>query len=198
MKKIRIFLNFFLLPEKENRLFSNIQRSDILFIWRSLAKDGCILKYVMDFFKKYRVQSILAPLFKMLEAIFDLMVPLVVARIINIGIAGQDTGFILLNCGLLVLMDIRHIPTEEDRQMIELAEFCGVPYVVLASKADKIAKSKRQSEAEKLRKHLRTSFSYPIIPVSSKEGIGEARVLEAIREFLSCPAQPPVEEGEEV
>jgi len=104
MKKIRIFLNFFLLPGKENRLFSNIQRSDILFIWRSLAKDGCILKYVMDFFKKYRVQSILAPLFKMLEAIFDLMVPLVVARIINIGIAGQDTGFILLNCGLLVLM----------------------------------------------------------------------------------------------
>ena len=58
----------------------------------------------MQFFRKYRAQSILAPLFKMLEAIFDLLVPLVVARIINTGIAGQDTGFILRNCGLMVLM----------------------------------------------------------------------------------------------
>ncbi|MBQ6292636.1 MAG: ABC transporter ATP-binding protein [Lachnospiraceae bacterium] len=54
--------------------------------------------------RKHRAESILAPLFKMLEATFDLLVPLVVARIINIGIRGGDKAFILRNCGLLVLM----------------------------------------------------------------------------------------------
>ena len=54
--------------------------------------------------REHRGESILAPLFKMLEATFDLLVPLVVARIINIGIRGGDKAFILRNCGLLVLM----------------------------------------------------------------------------------------------
>ncbi len=54
--------------------------------------------------REHRAESILAPLFKMLEATFDLLVPLVVARIINIGIRGGDKAFILRNCGLLVLM----------------------------------------------------------------------------------------------
>ncbi|MBE5786144.1 MAG: ABC transporter ATP-binding protein [Clostridiales bacterium] len=54
--------------------------------------------------KKYRLQGVLAPLFKMLEAIFDLMVPLVVARMIDVGIATGDMGYILAQCGLMVLM----------------------------------------------------------------------------------------------
>ena len=58
----------------------------------------------MKLMKEHRGDSILAPLFKMLEATFDLLVPLVVARIINVGIANGDQGFILRNCGLLVLM----------------------------------------------------------------------------------------------
>ena len=62
------------------------------------------MKYLMKLMKEHRGDSILAPLFKMLEATFDLLVPLVVARIINVGIANGDQGFILRNCGLLVLM----------------------------------------------------------------------------------------------
>jgi ABC-type multidrug transport system fused ATPase/permease subunit len=54
--------------------------------------------------KKYCKESILAPLFKMLEALFDLFVPIVVARIINVGIMHQDKGYIARCCGLLVLM----------------------------------------------------------------------------------------------
>ena len=48
------------------------------------------MKYLLPFFKKYKKESILAPLFKMLEAMFDLIVPLVIAKIINIGIANGD------------------------------------------------------------------------------------------------------------
>lgn len=43
-------------------------------------------------------------LFKMLEATFDLLVPMVVADIIKVGIAGGDTTYIWTRCGLLVLM----------------------------------------------------------------------------------------------
>ena len=50
----------------------------------------------LQFFKKYTLQSLIAPLFKMLEAMFELLVPLVIAQIIDIGIANQDSSFIFL------------------------------------------------------------------------------------------------------
>ncbi len=62
------------------------------------------MKHLVPYLKRYRLESILAPLFKMLEATFDLIVPLVVARIINIGIVGQDRGFILRHFALLLVM----------------------------------------------------------------------------------------------
>ena len=62
------------------------------------------LKYLIPYMKKFTKESILAPLFKMLEAMFDLLVPLVVARIIDVGIATRDVGYILTHCGILVLM----------------------------------------------------------------------------------------------
>lgn len=59
-----------------------------------------LLKYLRD----YKVESVLGPLFKMLEASFELFVPLVVARMIDIGIRNQDTGYILKMAGVLVLL----------------------------------------------------------------------------------------------
>ena len=62
------------------------------------------MKHLLPYFKKYRVQSILAPLFKMLEACFDLAVPLIVASIIDNGIANGDKGYIVSRFFLLLLM----------------------------------------------------------------------------------------------
>lgn len=67
---------------------------------------GIEMKYLGIYWKDYKRDSVLAPLFKMLEAGFDLLVPIVVARIINVGIAEQDKGYILGCCGLLVLMAV--------------------------------------------------------------------------------------------
>ena len=64
------------------------------------------MKYLKIYLKDYKRDSILAPLFKMLEAMFDLLVPVVVAHIINVGIANRDRGDILGCCGTLVLMAI--------------------------------------------------------------------------------------------
>lgn len=62
------------------------------------------MKYLIPYLKKYKKESILAPLFKMLEACFDLIVPLIVADLIDVGIAGRDTHYILAHFGLLLVM----------------------------------------------------------------------------------------------
>jgi len=62
------------------------------------------MKKLLKYLKGSRLQCILAPLFKMLEAILELFVPLVVARIIDTGIENGDSGYILKMCGILVLL----------------------------------------------------------------------------------------------
>lgn len=62
------------------------------------------MKHLYPYLRRFRKESILAPLFKMLEATFDLLVPMVVADIIKVGIAGGNTTYIWTRCGLLVLM----------------------------------------------------------------------------------------------
>ena len=56
------------------------------------------------YLKNYKKESILAPFFKFLEVVFDLLVPVVIARIIDIGIARNDHGFIVQNFLILILM----------------------------------------------------------------------------------------------
>ena len=64
------------------------------------------MKKLLPFLKNYRLQSFLAPLFKMLEAIFELIVPLVVASIINDGIRQGNMKYVLSRCAILVLLAV--------------------------------------------------------------------------------------------
>ena len=57
----------------------------------------------MMYLKDYKKESILAPLFKLLEAFFELMVPLVMANIIDYGISNRNMGYIG-KMGLLLLL----------------------------------------------------------------------------------------------
>lgn len=59
-----------------------------------------------SYWQKYRLQCVMAPLFKMLEACFDLLVPLVVASIVDKGIAAGDRSYIISRFGLLVFMSL--------------------------------------------------------------------------------------------
>ena len=47
------------------------------------------------YLKEYKKESILAPFFKFLEVVFDLIVPLVIAQIIDVGVAQNDHGYIV-------------------------------------------------------------------------------------------------------
>ena len=61
------------------------------------------MKRLMMYLKDYKKESILAPLFKLLEAFFELMVPLVMANIIDYGISNRNMGYIG-KMGLLLLL----------------------------------------------------------------------------------------------
>lgn len=78
---------------------------------------------------------------------------------------------------VLILMDIRHKPTAEDLMMVQFVEYFAIPYVVGATKADKIAKSKRFNECARLRRQIPSSFAYEIVPLSSEDGYGKEKLL---------------------
>lgn len=62
------------------------------------------MKSLLKYLKEYRKEAVLAPLFKLLEATFELIVPLVMAAIIDTGIGTQNRPYILKMCGVLVLL----------------------------------------------------------------------------------------------
>ena len=64
------------------------------------------MRFLAKYLKEYKKESILAPLFKMLEAVFELLVPLVMAAVIDVGIAGSDTSYIMKMCGVLILLGV--------------------------------------------------------------------------------------------
>ena len=64
------------------------------------------MKKLFIYLKDYRRESVLGPLFKLLEASFELMVPLVIAAMIDKGIAGRDSSQIIKNCLLLFALTV--------------------------------------------------------------------------------------------
>ena len=86
---------------------------------------------------------------------------------------------------LLMLIDIRHAPTQDDLQMFRYLIYYNIPYTLVATKADKIAKSKRKQEANKRAKELGAPpFA---LPFSSETGEGKAELLQRIGQiFEDC------------
>ena len=64
------------------------------------------LTKLLKYMKGYTASAVSAPFFKVLEAIFELMIPLVMKNIIDIGIAAGDKPYIFRMCGLLVLLGL--------------------------------------------------------------------------------------------
>ena len=62
------------------------------------------MKKLLVFLRDYKKESVLAPLFKLLEASFELFVPLVMAKIIDVGIGTGDNSYVLKMCGVLILL----------------------------------------------------------------------------------------------
>ena len=64
------------------------------------------MKSILKYMRGYGKECVLGPLFKLLEATFELLVPLVVAKIIDVGIANGDTGYIINMCLVMVALGV--------------------------------------------------------------------------------------------
>lgn len=84
---------------------------------------------------------------------------------------------------IILLLDIRHKPTEDDILMYDYILRSNLPFIVLANKADKIAITKVDKEVERIKNILGISFS-TILPFSSERKIYIDKVWEEIEKFI--------------
>ena len=70
------------------------------------------------YLKEYKKESILAPFFKFLEVVFDLIVPLVIAQIIDVGVAQNDHGYIVQRFFILILMAAAGLTCSESQRRL--------------------------------------------------------------------------------
>ncbi len=85
---------------------------------------------------------------------------------------------------IFLLLDIRHEPTAADRQMYEWIVYYGIPFTLIATKADKIAKTKRQHAANAVAKQL--GAAPYAIPYSVETGDGKGTLLQTVGQIV-CP-----------
>ena len=84
------------------------------------------MKLAARYLKHYKVQAVMAPLFKMLEAIFELLVPLVVAKMIDDGIGQNDRGMIYAMGGVLLLLALVGFGSSVTAQYFSAVAAAGV------------------------------------------------------------------------
>lgn len=89
---------------------------------------------------------------------------------------------------VFVLLDIRHLPTVQDRQMIEFLIYNHIPFCVVATKADKIAKGKYKQSVVAMAKALGVREEVFIV-TSSDANIGKDKVLDYMENKLSVYGQ---------
>ena len=84
---------------------------------------------------------------------------------------------------ILVLLDIRHDPTDDDLNMLRWAQYYGIPCAVVATKSDKIAKSKRKNVLSHLKKLIGRG-DLEMAAVSAQDKTGREDVLAIMEKYL--------------
>lgn len=85
--------------------------------------------------------------------------------------------------GVVLLLDVRRPPTDDDLQMLEFLADVGTPTIVVATKADKLTKAQRTSRFEELAKEAAVDLAQ-VIPFSAVTGEGRDDLAEAIAELV--------------
>ncbi|HZK26538.1 MAG TPA: ribosome biogenesis GTP-binding protein YihA/YsxC [Thermoclostridium sp.] len=87
-------------------------------------------------------------------------------------------------CGMIMLTDIRHKPTQQDIIMYQWIRSMGKPYVIVATKADKIAKAHYAKQIAQIRLTLGLVPEIPVIPVSVTKRTGLINVWKEIEKIV--------------
>ena len=85
---------------------------------------------------------------------------------------------------IIFLVDIRHNPTENDKLMYNYVISAGIPFIILANKADKIAITKVDTSVKNVQKQLNPIGDIPTLPFSSERKIYAEQVWEIIEKIL--------------
>ena len=83
------------------------------------------MKKLLIYLKDYKIESVLAPLFKMLEALFELFVPIVMAKVIDIGIPAGDRNYVIRMCLVMILLGIIGLVCSITAQYFSAKAACG-------------------------------------------------------------------------
>jgi GTP-binding protein len=89
--------------------------------------------------------------------------------------------------GIVQLLDVRHDPTSDDRQMIEFLASIGVPTLFALTKTDKLSSSQRKARIAALTEKLSVSEDQ-VIPFSAVTGEGRNELAEAVMALVDQPA----------
>ena len=91
-------------------------------------------------------------------------------------------------CLLLSLVDIRHEPTADDKMMINYLYNYAVPFALVATKADKLAKTRVKPRVKEIATSLRVGFA-DITATSAETSYGKEELLSIIEKAISLPEQ---------
>lgn len=81
---------------------------------------------------------------------------------------------------IILILDIRHKPTEDDKLMYNYIKATNLPFIIIANKADKIAITKVDQAVEEIKKELKTLTETIVIPFSSERKIYSEKTWEEI------------------
>lgn len=96
--------------------------------------------------------------------------------------------------GIVQLLDIRHEPTEDDRQMLDLLAEIGLPTVVAVTKTDKLSRPQAAARVKEIARELALDEEQ-VIPFSAVTGAGRDELAEAVVALLAQGAAAAVESG---
>ncbi len=83
------------------------------------------------------------------------------------------------------LIDIRHKPTAEDRQMYAYLQYHGLDGLVVVTKADKVSKNEKEKAIKNIREILKLSLNDIVIPVSALKRTGQEELIEVLEELTA-------------
>lgn len=89
----------------------------------------------------------------------------------------------MLKC-VCVLVDVRHNPTEQDKQMINYLFYCQIPFIIVATKCDKLSKTKVKPALNKIAGELKVGVKN-IYGISSQTSFGKDELLNKLEQFLN-------------
>lgn len=89
----------------------------------------------------------------------------------------------MLKC-VCVLVDVRHNPTEQDKQMINYLFYYQIPFIIVATKCDKLSKTKVKPALNKIAGELKVGV-HNVYGISSQTSFGKDELLNKLEQFLN-------------